>query len=74
MLALIATFAATVVHDSTYTSMDLKSIILFVFLLGVLGLLAWLAWTKAPNPINWIILFVLAAAAIIIGYRFIEQL
>ncbi len=54
---------------------DLKEVLILVFVLGIIGCLAWFVSTKPiPAPFLWCIYFVLGIFAIVIVWRFLQGL
>lgn len=54
---------------------DLKQILLLLFVLAVLGVGAWFVSTKPiPVPFNWFIYLVLGIVAVVFVWRFLQGL
>ncbi len=69
MMSLLASSAGSV------QGVDLKEIIILVFVLAVIGCIAWFVNSKPiPDPFKWAIFFVLAVFVVIILWRFLQGL
>lgn len=75
LLAFLFGFLADLNSVGSNNGVNLKNIILTVFILGVIGVIAWFVSTK---PVPWwlqmCIYGVLGLAAIVIVYRFIQSM
>lgn len=54
---------------------DLKQVLLLLFVLAVIGSAAWFVSTKPiPAPFNWMIYLVLGIVGVILVWRFLQGL